>query len=259
MKPLLENKVIVVTGGAGLLGKEFIKAVVDHGGTGIAADISMETGEKVQADFKKELPAGKTDFFQLDITSQASIETFIGEVTKKYKKIDGLINSAYPRNANYGNKLENVTYNDFCENVNLHLGGYFLVCREFARYFCLQTCGVIINISSIYGVIAPRFEIYDKTAMTLPVEYAVIKSALIHLTRYFTKYYKGQNIRFNCISPGGILDRQDKVFTEKYRNYCMNKGMLQQQDISGAAVFLLSDMAKYINGQNIIVDDGFTL
>ena len=159
-----------------------------------------------------------------------------------------MVNAAYPRNKNYGRHFFDVEYEDFCENVSVHLGGYFLTSQQFAKYFAETGCGNIINISSVYGVIAPKFEIYKDTPMTMPVEYAAIKSALIHLTKYMAKYLKDKNVRVNCISPGGILDK-----------HCLSKGMLDPEDIMGALVFLLSDASKFINGQNIIVDDGFTL
>ncbi len=95
--------------------------------------------------------------------------------------------------------------------------------------------------------------------MTTPVEYAVIKSGLIHLTKYLAKYYKGYNIRINCISPGGILDKQPESFLNNYKTYCCNKGMLDKEDIIGTVLFLVSDLSKFINGQNIVIDDGFTL
>ena len=155
--------------------------------------------------------------------------------------------------------FEQVEYNDFCENTNLHLGGYFLVAQQLCIYFKKQGFGNIINMSSIYGVIAPRFEVYNKTLMTMPVEYSVIKSGILHLTRYIAKYYKGANIRCNSVSLGGIEDGQDKSFLEAYKSFALNKGMLDPSDIIGTIVFLLSNMSQFINGQNIIVDDGWTL
>ena len=129
----------------------------------------------------------------------------------------------------------------------------------FSKYFKRQGYGNIVNISSVYGVIAPRFEIYKDTSMTMPVEYSVIKSGLIHLTKYMAKYFKGMNIRVNTISPGGILDNQPELFLEKYKGECLNKGMLDKSDLKGTLVYLLSDMSKFVNGQNIVVDDGFTI
>ena len=117
----------------------------------------------------------------------------------------------------------------------------------------------LINISSIYGVIAPKFEIYENTLMTTPVEYAAIKSGLIHLTKYMAKYFKGMNIKVNTLSPGGILDSQPEDFLVKYKKECSNKGMLNKSDLKGTLIYLLSDMSKYVNGQNIIVDDGFSI
>jgi NAD(P)-dependent dehydrogenase (short-subunit alcohol dehydrogenase family) len=108
-------------------------------------------------------------------------------------------------------------------------------------------------------VIAPKFEIYDNTEMTMPVEYAAIKSGMLHLTKYMAKYFKGRNIRVNAISPGGILDSQPEEFLKKYNQECLTKGMLNGCDLNGTLVFLLSDMSMYINGQNIVVDDGFSL
>ena len=108
-------------------------------------------------------------------------------------------------------------------------------------------------------MLAPRFELYNNTEMTMPVEYAAIKSALIHFTKYLAKYLKGKNIRVNSISPGGILDNQPEEFLLKYKKFCLNKGMLDPNNISGTLNFLLSDMSELINGQNIVVDDGFAL
>ena len=131
--------------------------------------------------------------------------------------------------------------------------------QQFAEYFKVQGYGNIVNISSIYGVVAPKFEIYENTVMTMPVEYAAIKAGLINLTRYMAKYFKKMNIRVNALSPGGILDKQPESFLDAYAAQCLNKGMLDKSDLSGTLIYLLSDMSKYVNGQNIIVDDGFTL
>ncbi len=252
---LLNNKTIIVTGGAGLLGKEFIRKICNNGGIGIAADINEELGQKAL----KELDLPNSDFFKLDICSKKSITDLIKYVSDKYGKIDGLVNNAYPRNKNYGRKFEEVEYKDFCENVNLHLGGYFLTSQQFAVFFKNQGYGNIINISSVYGVIPPRFEIYDDTEMTMPVEYAAIKSGVVHLTKYIAKYYKNCKVRCNALSLGGIKDNQPEIFLKKYRDFTLSKGMLDKQDVSGTLIFLLSDMSKHINGQNIIIDDGFTL
>jgi NAD(P)-dependent dehydrogenase (short-subunit alcohol dehydrogenase family) len=256
---MLSNKVVVITGGAGLIGQEFIKAVVENGGIGIIADINEKIGLEIKEKLSKELKSKNIDFVKIDITSKNSLNECVNYLDKKYGKIDALVNNAYPRNKNYGRKFFDVEYDDFIENTGLNLGGYFLTSQQFAKYFKKQKYGNIINISSIYGIIAPRFEIYENTTMTMPVEYAAIKSALIHLTKYMTKYFKGMNIRVNTISPGGILNNQPKEFLEKYNNFGLTKGMLNNSDLKGTLIYLLSDMSKYVNGQNIVVDDGFIL
>ena len=256
---LIKGKVIVITGGAGLIGQEFAKAIIDQGGMVIIADIDEERMQCVSKELSQELKSDSVDFFKLDITSKNSISECIEYVNGKYKRIDALINNAYPRNKNYGRHFFDVEYDDFVENLGMNLGGCIIPSQLFSLYFQKQGYGNIINISSIYGVIAPKFEIYDNTEMTMPVEYAAIKSGMLHLTKYMAKYFKGKNIRVNAISPGGILDSQPREFLSEYNQQCSTKGMLDPKDLNGVLIFLLSDMSSYINGQNIIIDDGFTL
>ena len=255
MSELVRDKVVIVTGGAGLLGRTFCQAIADNGGIAVVAEYDIAIAEKLCTSLENAsiVPA------QVNITDKNSIKVLITTISEKYGRIDALVNSAYPRNKNYGKHFFEVAYSDFCENVGMNLGGYFLTSQQFATYFEKQGYGNIINLASIYGVIAPRFEIYDNTPMTMPVEYAAIKSGLIHLTKYMAKYFKGKNIRVNTISLGGIEDKQPEPFLKAYKGFCLNKGMLNAKDISGTVLYLLSDLSEFVNGQNIVVDDGFTL
>ena len=255
MSELVRDKVVIVTGGAGLLGRTFCQAIADNGGIAVVAEYDIGIAEKLCTSLENAsiVPA------QVNITNKNSIKALIATISEKYGRIDALVNSAYPRNKNYGKHFFEVAYSDFCENVGMNLGGYFLTSQQFATYFEKQGYGNIINLASIYGVIAPRFEIYDNTPMTMPVEYAAIKSGLIHLTKYMAKYFKGKNIRVNTISLGGIEDKQPEPFLKAYKEFCLNKGMLNAKDISGTVLYLLSDLSEFVNGQNIVVDDGFTL
>lgn len=255
---MINSFVIVITGGAGFLGRHLCDAIASHNGIVIVADVDFAAASHIADEICKKHP-NKAEATKLDITDKKAICKLIDSLHQKYGRIDAIVNNAYPRNSNYGRKLEDVAYSDFCQNINLHLGGYFLTSQQFALYFKKQKKGNIINISSIYGVIAPRFEIYDETEMTMPVEYAAIKSAVVHITKYFAQYYKKSGIRVNCISPGGIFDSQPKPFLESYKSYSGNKGMLDPTDICGSLIFLLSDASNHITGQNIIIDDGFTL
>lgn len=252
------EKIVVVTGGAGVIGRSFAAGIVKHGGIAIVADIDLDSARAVAGELGGNYP-GLVEAAKLDITSKESISELIAELQQRYGKIDAVVNNAYPRNKNYGRKLEDVTYADFCENVNSHLGGYFLVAQQFCLAFKAQGYGNVINMSSIYGTMAPRFEVYDGTPMTMPVEYAAIKSAIVQLTRYFAQYFKGTGIRVNCLSPGGILANQPADFLQAYNVHCASKGMLNADDLVGALLFLLSDESRYITGQNLLVDDGFSL
>lgn len=258
MSGLLKGKRFVVTGGAGLLGRTFCTVIAEHGGQSVVADRDLDAAQHVVEAIEQLHPGGAVAAM-LDITDKDSVDGLIECVHARCGRIDGIINNAYPRNSRYGRRMEEVEYSDFCDNLGMHLGGYFLVMQRFAAYFRRTGSGNIINVSSIYGVIAPRFEVYEGTPITMPVEYAAIKSGLLHLTRYFAQYLKGTNIRVNALSPGGILDGQPERFLERYRALCADKGMLDPCDLAGTLVFLLSDLSRHIDGQNLIVDDGFSL
>ncbi len=254
----LEKRVVVVTGGAGYLGRHFSRAIAAEGGVAVLADTQLESAESVAAEIAREFPGGALGA-KLDITNADSVAALIAMLDGRFGRIDALVNNAYPRNKNYGRKLEDVTYEDFCQNVDTHLGGYFLTAQKFALYFRAHGGGNIVNLSSIYGVMAPRFEVYEGTSMTMPVEYAAIKSGVIHLTRYFAKYFRRDGIRVNALCPGGVLDKQPESFLKRYNVHAAGKGMLAPQDLCGTLLFLLSDASRHMTGQNLIVDDSFSL
>jgi len=255
---MLNGKIVVITGGAGLLGRVFSAAVANAGGVAIIADADLIAAERVAQEINSLCPGG-ADPVHLNITDPDSVNTLIELLHSRHGRIDAVVNNAYPRNKNWGRKLEDVSYGDFCENLGMHLGGYFLVAQRFALYFKSQGFGNIVNLASIYGTMVPRFELYAGTKMTVAVEYAAIKSAVIQLTRYFAQYFKHDGVRSNCISPGGIFDNQPESFLQHYNSHCGTKGMLDSADISGTLIFLLSDASRYVTGQNIIIDDGFAL
>ncbi|NQZ26991.1 MAG: SDR family oxidoreductase [Colwellia sp.] len=253
-------KTFIIIGGAGLLGTEFSKILSENGDNVVVADFNIDAATSV---CDKLISAGVEQSqlmaTTINIVEKDSILMLINKVQQRFGSIDGVVNTAYPRNANYGRKFEQVEFADFCENTNLNLGGYFLVAQQFAEYFSKNNGGDIINISSVYGVIAPKFEIYDGTPMTMPVEYAVIKSGLIHLGKYIAKYYRGKKVRINTISPGGIFDNQNESFVSRYNDNCNSVGMLSPKEIANVVQYIFSSSSHGISGQNIIVDDGFTL
>jgi NAD(P)-dependent dehydrogenase (short-subunit alcohol dehydrogenase family) len=252
----LDNKTYLVAGAAGLIGRTIVAKLLEAGANVCAFDINMASLRALEV---KEGGAAQLMLHELDITNRADVQHALNLVNARFGKIDGAVNAAYPKNKNYGRHFYEVEFTDFQENVGLHLGAYFVFMQQCALYSeTRKERFSLVNLSSIYGVIAPKFEIYDGTTMTMAVEYAAIKSGLQLLTSY-TSAYTGEYFRANCVSPGGILDGQHAAFLAKYRNNCLSKGMLDAQDVIGAISFLLSDHSQYVVGQNIIVDDGFTL
>lgn len=256
----LESKTIIITGGAGLLGSAYSKECARCGANTIVVDINEEKGNELVSKLKEVTNNQNIIFQRCDITEIKDIQSLIDTVLNRFGKIDALVNNAYPRNENYGKKYDEVEFRDFCENVNLHLGGYFLVTQQISKVMMKQKGGIIINMASIYGFAAPRFEIYEGTEMTMPVEYAAIKGAIINLTRYLASYLGKYNIRVNSISPGGVYNNQPETFVKEYcKKVLLEPRMANSDDLTEVLLFLLDDSSKYITGQNIVVDGGWSL
>jgi NAD(P)-dependent dehydrogenase (short-subunit alcohol dehydrogenase family) len=256
---MLKDKTVMIIGAGGLIGQAVTKSFVQAGAACVVADFYQEKAELVAECLRSMIPQARLAAVAVDITDSNSVNQLFTTAEQLLQGCDAVVNVAYPRNATYGKMVEEVTYEGFCENLCLHLGGYFQVTQSAAAFFKKKGRGVVLNFASIYGVIAPRFELYEGTAMTVPVEYGAIKAGLIHLTRYYAKYYAKDGVRFNCISPGGVKDTQPEQFINRYEKFCGTKGMVGADDVAGVAAFLVSDYARCITGQNIIVDDGFVL
>ncbi|MFN3882491.1 MAG: oxidoreductase [Nitrincola lacisaponensis] len=253
---LLEGKVILVVGAAGLLGREIVNSVINEGGKVVAADINVES----LASLKDVFLLNSLEITEIDITKKESVIAAIDFCIKTFSRIDGAVNASYPRNKNYGKHFFDVSFDSFSENLSLHLGGAFLLTQQCAAYFnSNRNSFSLVNISSIYGVISPKFEVYNNTKMTMPVEYAAIKSAILHLNKYVVSYIKDSRFRVNSVSPGGIFDHQPESFLKAYKDRTHGAGMLDVKEVAGSVLFLLSEQSRYITGQNIIIDDGFSL
>jgi NAD(P)-dependent dehydrogenase (short-subunit alcohol dehydrogenase family) len=254
---MLKDKKILVTGAGGLLGGQVVHSLLSQNAVVLATDNHYE---KMKENLiNKEITVVDNPnliMFSLDVINDQEVIAFFNTVGE----LDGAVNCTYPRNAMYGRHFFDVTLDSFNDNVSLHLGSSFLFSQQCAAYFLKNKRPFsLVNISSIYGVVAPEFDIYTNTSMTTPVEYAAIKSALIHLNKYIASYMSDSNFRINSVSPGGIFDHQPDEFLDRYKRKTLGKGMLDASDITGAVIFLLSEHSRYINGQNLIVDDGFSL
>lgn len=245
MNNVLQNKIIIVTGGNGLLGSAILKQIKKEGGFCINFEINHKTNDDLSN-------------VECDITNKESINNALNLVIKKYKRIDGLVNNAYPRTNDWGTKFEDIELDSWKQNIEWQLNSYFYMSQQVVKQMAKQKKGSIINMASIYGVTAPDFSVYNGTKMTTPAAYVAIKGGLINLTRYMASYYGPKQVRVNTVSPGGIFDKQNPVFVQNYEKKVPMRRMGSPDDIAPAVVFLLSNDSKYITGQNIIIDGGWT-
>ena len=237
-------KNIIIVGSRGLIGKALTK--------GLSGNYNV-----IEIDIQN---IKKENYFKCDILSENETKNTLKKIFNKYKKIECLINSAYPRKENFSKTFVDIGLNDFNQNLSINVGSLYCLIKNIYPYFKKNKKGNIINIASIYGSIQPKFEIYENTPINPPTVYGPIKSAQIMMINYFAKIfsYKKINIRCNSISPGGVFGGQPKKFLINYKKYCKSKGMIQPNDLVGLTDFLISDKSSYITGQDIQVDDGFS-
>ena len=241
----LQKKIVVVTGGSGRIGRAIVASIRELGGVAVNADLAASN----------DLTHGEQS---VDIGDEASILRLRDTVVQHHGRIDGWVNCAYPRTDDFRMPFEEIPAASWRKNVDLHLSGYALCCRAALTQMKKQGSGSLVNIASIYGVVAPDFAIYEGMEHTTsPAVYSAIKGGILQLTKYLAALYGPHGVRVNAVSPGGIFDRHDPVFVERYNAKTMLRRMGTPEDIAGPVAFLLSDSAAYITGHNLMVDGGF--
>lgn len=243
---MLQKKIIIVTGGNGLIGRAIVNDLSNRGATVINAEI------------------GVTDDIEngilfCDITNNKSIKELLQKVLDRYNRIDGFVNNAYPRTTDWGNIFEEITFDSWKANVDMQLNSCFFICQQVLAIMKKQKEGAVVNIASIYGVVGNDFTVYDNTdGMTSPAAYAAIKAAVINFTRYLASYYGSDGLRVNCVSPGGVFNHQHPQFVAQFEQKVPLKRMARAEEIAPAVAFLLSSESSYITGHNLMVDGGWT-
>ena len=254
----LGKKIVLVTGGTGRIGLAVAKRLLELGAKVILADIVEEKLETLEKELCKKYPK-QVIGYKCDITKSEDIRILLENSQDIIGEITSVVHSAYPISRTWGTKLEELTEDIVADHLKQQLGSSIMLSKQVLERFKKKNGGELVHISSIQGIAAPKFDHYIGTDMSSPIEYSAIKAGIISITKWLAKYYAGNSIRVNCVSPGGIFANQQEVFIENYRKSCINFGMLSGEQVAGMVCFLVSDESAAVNGQNIIVDDGWSL
>jgi 2-deoxy-D-gluconate 3-dehydrogenase len=262
----LKGKVALVTGGAGLLGKEFCKTLAEAGAEVYCADLNIELANQV-AEKLIELNLN-VHGIKLDVTSTESTQNVVDEIVLKSRSLDILVNSAAldpkfdPTHAQTNsNAFESYPLKSWQDAVNVNLTGPFLVTQAVSRQMVKQGKGSIINICSTYGLGGPDQRLYEKPGQLKvfkPVYYTVTKAGILGFTKYLATYYANTEIRVNALTPGGVFNNHDELFVKNYSSRTVLGRMAKQDEMNGALLFLASDASSYMTGGNVVVDGGWT-
>lgn len=253
---MLNGKTVLIVGAAGLIGAEIAEEVYRQDGKLVIADIDSVKAKDIADNFNEK---NRVCHSALDFTSEKSFDSLFKFLENKKWDIDAIVISAYPQRGMLMD-VNDTTYSTFCEAINLHLGGYYLSIKRIIDYFQDKNKeGSVVSISSIYGNMAPIFELYEGTDMKNSLEYGVIKAGINQMTKYFAQLYKKDGIRINAIAPGGIRENQPEIFQKNYDGRSGKIGMLNAKDITGGVTYLISEHSKAVTGQVLTIDDGFSL
>lgn len=260
----LKNKVAIVTGALGLIGKNHCKALVEAGANVIVCDLNQTECNKFAASLPK-----KSIGISADITNKESVIELKTKALNEFGEIDILVNNAAindmfenPQAAVEQSKFENYPLEMWKKSLDVNVTGMFLCSQVIGSEMAEQNNGSIINIASTYGIVAPDQSLYinqDGTqSFYKSAAYPVTKGAVISFTKFLAAYWGSKNVRVNTLSPGGVENNQDDYFIDNYSKRTPLKRMAQPDDYKGALIFLASDASNYMTGANLVVDGGWT-
>jgi NAD(P)-dependent dehydrogenase (short-subunit alcohol dehydrogenase family) len=260
----LQNKVAVVTGAAGLIGKQHCNALSEAGANIIVCDIDKDKCEQLAGELKT-----KSFGIETDITKPESVKNLKEKILDEFGKIDILVNNAAindmfenPSTAGELSMFENYPLNMWQKSIDVNITGTFLCSQILGTEMAKAGKGSIINIASTYGIVAPDQSIYRKKDGSQnfykSAAYPVTKGAVIAFTKFLAAYWGNKGIRVNALSPGGVENNQDEYFIENYSAKTILGRMAKSTDYKGAIIFLASDASEYMTGANLIVDGGWT-
>ena len=267
----LKNRVIVITGGGGLLGARHAEAIAEANGIPVIVDRTAAAADAVAKDIGQrfDVPVlGVT----ADITSPEDVGRMVDSVVASFGRIDGLVNNAAltvksgsEDLAGYFAPFEEYRLDLWERALRVNLTGMFLCTQAVGRVLKSQRSGVIVNIASVAGVVGPDHRIYEGIrnqyggeAFNTPVSYSTTKTAVLGFTRYLATYWAKENIRVNALSPGGVFDDHDETFVKAYSYRVPLGRMANRDEYKGGLIFLCSDASSYMTGANLVVDGGWT-
>lgn len=262
----MKNQAAIVTGGAGLLGKQFCKTLAEAGAGVTVADLSIDKAEEVAYELRKS--GFQAIAIQVDVTDKKSVEAMVSSTVDEFGGVSVLVNSAAmdpkfdaEHAGQHNNNFEDYPVEMFRFALDVNLTGMFLCSQAAVKAMLPIKKGSIINICSTYGLAGPDQRLYEREGQPKqykPVFYTVSKAGVLGLTKYMATYYMGTQIRVNALTPGGVYNNHDEIFTERYSARTVLGRMADQDEMNGACLFLASDASSYMTGANLVVDGGWT-
>lgn len=253
----LTGKVIIITGGCGLIGRAFAEACAQFGAQVVIADIAA-ADPAAKAEALEQRHGRPMLGVAVDVASKESVVRLKDHVLQKFGRIDGLVNGHQNKTNNFFQKFEEYTEENWDAVVETNLKGTFLTCQVIGSYMAEQGRGSIINIPSTYSVVAPNQNLYKGTSLGCPAAYSASKGGIDALSQYLSTYWAHQGVRVNQITPHGVWNNHEEQFEKNFARFSPLERLSYNHEVAPAAVYLLSDASSYVTGHNMLVEGGWT-
>lgn len=261
----VKDKKIALIGATGILGSQYVHLLASKGAKVMIGDIDLKKCELLANEINTQYPDSIFPLF-IDNTNEDTIIGYFNNVINLFGKLDVLINNSQVKPKGFYAPFEEYTKETLIDVMDGNLIGVTLACREACKIFVKQNYGVIVNVASIYGIVAADQRLYEGVSniyypdakFSSPVSYAISKAGVVQLTKYLASYYREKNIRVNCLTPGGVFDNHDNIFNSNYSSRTLLGRMANINEYNGAILFLASDSSSYMTGSNLVIDGGWT-
>lgn len=254
----LKNKVVVITGGCGLIGKAFVEASLQFDAKLIVADLEKAKPISLCKQLEIKYP-NNVKGFDLDISQRESVTSLLNYALKEYGKVDALVNAHQFKPTYFFKKFEEYNDKEWADVIDTNLNGTFLTCQIIGSWMAEnKKGGCIINMPSLYSVVAPNQNLYRGTKLGSPAAYSASKGGIISLSKYLATYWAESGIRVNMITPHGVWNNHDITFEKKFTSFLPLRRMSFNHEVAPALIYLLSDASSFMTGHNLIIDGGWT-
>lgn len=254
----LKDQVVIVTGALGLIASSFIEALLQFEAQVALLDLDADRLSEKTKELQKVYPASSFKAYPVDVTKKKEIQAALEAILKDFSHVNALVNTHQNKTPAFFDAFEEYTEENWHQVLETNLTGTFLTCQVIGGWMASKGGGNIVNLPSLYALVAPNPRLYHQTSLNCPAAYAASKGGVVALTQYLSTYWASKKVRVNLLTPHGVWNQHEKNFETNFAQFSPLGRMSYSHEVSGALIYLLSEASSYVTGQNLVIDGGWT-